>query len=77
MINTVLFGAGKLGSIHLQAFSQVKITNLYVVDSNPKSLELARERFDEIAPSVSFLLSSDSSYITGHNLIIDRDWTAI
>ena len=32
---------------------------------------------DDIAPTVSFLLSDDSKYITGHNLIIDGGWTAI
>lgn len=32
---------------------------------------------DDISPSVSFLLSDDASYITGHNLLIDGGWTII
>ena len=32
---------------------------------------------DDIAPAVSFLLSDEAKYITGHNLILDGVWTAI
>lgn len=32
---------------------------------------------DDIAPAVSFLLSDDAKYITGHNLIVDGGWTSI
>ena len=32
---------------------------------------------DDIAPAVTFLLSNDAKYITGHNLIVDGGWTSI
>ena len=32
---------------------------------------------EDIAPAVSFLLSEEAKYITGHNLIVDGGWTII
>ncbi len=32
---------------------------------------------DDVAPAVSFLLSDEARYITGHNLMVDGGWTAI
>jgi NAD(P)-dependent dehydrogenase (short-subunit alcohol dehydrogenase family) len=32
---------------------------------------------EEIAPSITFLLTDESTYITGHNLIVDGGWTSI
>lgn len=31
----------------------------------------------DIAPSISFLLSEEAKYITGHNLLVDGGWTII
>lgn len=32
---------------------------------------------NDIAPAISFLLSDEAGYITGHNLVVDGGWTAI
>lgn len=57
-----------------------------IFDSQPKKFVEAYEKKvplkkmgnpQDIAPSVSFLLSEEARYITGHNLIIDGGWTAI
>ena len=48
------------------------------VENYQKKVPMRRMAFPEdIAPSVSFLLSEDASYITGQNIIIDGGWTCI
>lgn len=48
------------------------------VEAYEKKVPLRRMgKPDDIAPAVSFLLSEDARYITGHNLMVDGGWTAI
>ena len=48
------------------------------VDEYEKRVPLKRMATPEdIAPSVSFLISDDAQYITGHNLVVDGGWTSI
>jgi NAD(P)-dependent dehydrogenase (short-subunit alcohol dehydrogenase family) len=52
--------------------------NISFVENYEKKVPLRRMGLPEdITPSVSFLLSNESKYITGQNLIVDGGWTAI
>jgi NAD(P)-dependent dehydrogenase (short-subunit alcohol dehydrogenase family) len=52
--------------------------NLIFVNNYNKKVPLRRMGYPkDISPSVSFLLSNESNYITGQNLIIDGGWTSI
>lgn len=42
-----------------------------------KSLLKRLGNAEEMAPAITFLLSDDASFITGHNLMVDGGWTAI
>lgn len=47
--NIVIVGAGNLGSRHLQALALTEIPlDVYVVDSSQKSLDLAKQRYEEM-----------------------------
>ena len=52
--------------------------NSIFVENYVKKVPLSRMASNkEISPSVCFLLSNDSSYITGHNLVIDGGITIV
>lgn len=83
IINLSRFIASKYGkdSIRINCISPGGI-----FDNQPKKFVEAYERKvpmkrmgkpEDIAPVVSFLLSDESSYITGQNIIVDGGWTAI
>jgi NAD(P)-dependent dehydrogenase (short-subunit alcohol dehydrogenase family) len=52
--------------------------NPIFVENYERKVPLGRMGYpDDIAPSVSFLLSDEAKYITGQNLIVDGGWTII
>lgn len=59
-INLVIIGAGQLGSRHLQSIASSNY-NIFVVDPSGNSLQVARDRFNEVNQSfrgnISFLTS--------------------
>jgi len=49
-----IIGAGQLGSRHLQALARLSLPcQIDVVDPSPQSLEIARQRFDEMPPNAA------------------------
>ena len=77
MINIMLIGAGKLGSRHLQALSQVQLkdTNLYVVDLNQSALDLSKKRLNEMPEnknikSIKYLLNIENIEIPEIDLAV-------
>ena len=47
--SVLIVGAGQLGSRYLQSLKKVKSSlNIYVVDINQNSLNIAKDRWDEI-----------------------------
>ena len=48
------------------------------VDQYEKRVPLRRmANPEDISPSISFLISDEAKYITGHNLVVDGGWTSI
>lgn len=83
LINVTRFLASKYGNEGLR-FNCVSPGGIF--DNQPESFVSAYENKvpmkrmgnpDDIAPAVSFLLSSGAKYITGQNLIVDGGWTSI
>jgi hypothetical protein len=54
MFSLAIIGAGQLGSRHLQALARLSLPCVIdVVDPSPQSLEIARQRFDEMPPNAA------------------------
>ncbi len=70
MVNIVLVGAGKLGSRHLQALSQLEIkgANLFVIDPSSEARSVAEDRFNEMPSNTA--IASVSYFENTENLKI-------
>ncbi|WP_339606913.1 oxidoreductase [uncultured Roseivirga sp.] len=83
IINFTRFIASKYGEANIRA-NVVSPGGIF--DHQPEKFVKAYEQRvpmrrmgnpDDIAPAISFLLSNQSKYITGQNIIVDGGWTAI
>ena len=83
LINVTRFLASKYGKEQMR-FNCVSPGGIF--DNQPEKFVNAYEKIvpmkrmgrpADIAPTVSFLLSDESKYITGQNIIVDGGWTCI
>jgi NAD(P)-dependent dehydrogenase (short-subunit alcohol dehydrogenase family) len=83
IINFTKYMASYLGSLDIRVNC---VSPGGIFDSqDPKFVSNFEERVplkrmgnpDDISPSISFLLSEEAKYITGHNLVVDGGWTII
>jgi NAD(P)-dependent dehydrogenase (short-subunit alcohol dehydrogenase family) len=83
LINFTKYLASKYGQDNIRVNA---VSPGGIFDHQPKAFVKAYEKKvpmkrmgnpDDISPAVSFLLSDEAQYITGHNLIVDGGWTAI
>jgi NAD(P)-dependent dehydrogenase (short-subunit alcohol dehydrogenase family) len=83
LINATRFLASKYGKEQIR-FNCVSPGGIF--DHQPENFITAYEKLvpmkrmgrpHDIAPTVSFLLSDESKYITGQNIIVDGGWTCI
>lgn len=83
LINFTRFLASKYGKNNIRVNA---VSPGGIFDNQPSSFVQAYEKKvpmkrmgkpEDIAPAISFLLSDDAGYITGHNLVVDGGWTAI
>jgi len=64
--NIVLIGAGNIGSRHLQGIKKVnRKLNIFVIDPSNKSLEIARERYDQVL------------HETTHNIVFENSLNSL
>ncbi len=58
MNKIAIIGAGQIGSRQLQGFAKLKKqSQIYVIDSNEKSLRVAEQRFDKVSQSEKSIVS--------------------
>lgn len=68
MKNVAIIGAGQLGSRHLQGLKLSKYEmNIWVMDSNPESLEIAEQRYNQVQD----INKKDVHYIQNIDLLPD------
>lgn len=72
MLNIVIIGAGQIGSRHLQSLAQLKEpARIHVFDPSPASLQIAKDRYAQIARSADSQVDSVFSTTDNYPQVAD------